>query len=245
MGNTDFIDDDLIQRRDKVKEVRMGPGRDVSPVSEMPKSESVAVEELNLTPLAKRKEEINSQMATKLDELERLRSRQDALEKEKSALENLRNNQEKYEAGKREMLEHLEKSLISMEREDVVLNQRMAVLTDTAKTFKGMLKELREFSEEQWPADSAGLRDELNRTLTIIDNIRKEYNRSCARLEAARETKSQEALANQLLMDESDALARRQRSFGDWLKIGFAAGMPLIIMLAVLIVVLLMKQVGF
>jgi len=244
MGNTDFIDDDLIQRRDKVKEVRMGPGRDATTVSEALKSDPAAVEELNLTPLAKRKEEINSQMATKLDELERLRSRQDALEKEKSALENLRNSQDKYEAGKREMLDHLEKSLIAMEREDVVLNQRLALLTDTAKSFKGMLKELRGFSEEQWPADSAGLRDELNRTLTIIDNVRKEYNRSCARLEAARETKS-EALANQLLMDESDALARRQRSFIDWLKIGFAASLPLIVMLAVLIVVLLVKQIGF
>jgi hypothetical protein len=204
----------------------------------------VPVEELNLTPLARRKEEVNSQMATKLDELERLRSRQEALEKEKSALENLRNNQEKYEAGKREMLDHLDKSLISMEREDIVLNQRLALLTDTAKSFKGMLKELREFSEEQWPADSAGLRDELNRTLTIIDNIRKEYNRSCARLEAARETKS-ETLANQLLMDESEALARRQRSFGDWLKIGFAVSLPLIIMLAILMAVLVMKQVSF
>ncbi len=244
MGNTDFIDDDLIQRRDKVKEVRMGMERDVVPVSAMPKSEPASGEELNLTPLAKRKEEINSKMATKLDELERLRSRQDALEKEKSALESLRNDQEKYEAGKREMIDHLEKSLISLEREDVVLNQRLALLTDTANRFKGMLKEMREFSEEQWPADSAGLRDELNRTLNIIDNVRKEYNRSCVRLEAARETKGQETLANQLLIDEADALARQQRGFGDWLKIGFAASLPLIIMLAILLAVMLVKQAG-
>lgn len=244
MGNTDFIDDDLIQRRDKVKEVKMGPRQDVVPVSEIPKSEPVPVEELNLTPLAKRKEEINSKVATKLDELERLRSRQDALEKEKNALESLRNNQEKYEAGKREMIDHLEKSIISMEREDVVLNQKLALLTDTAKSFKEMLKELREFNEGQWPADSAGLRDELNRTLTIIDNIRKEYNQFCARLEAARETGSQESLARQLLGNEADLLSGRQRTFGDWLKIGFAASIPLIITLAVLTAVLLMKQVG-
>ena len=182
-------------------------------------------------------------MATKLDELERLRSRQNALEQEKSALEHLRNSQEKYETGKREMIDHLEKSLVSMEREDVVLNQRLALLTDTAKHFKEMLKELREFSEEQWPADSASLRDELNRTLAVIDNIRKDYNRSCARLEAAKETRNQEALANQLLMDESGASARRQYSFGDWLKIGFAVSLPLIVMLVVLLVVLVMKLI--
>lgn len=243
MGKTDFIDDDLIQRRDKVKEVRMGPGRDVPPASEIPKSEPVPVEELNLTPLAKRKEEINSKMATKLDELERLRARQNALEHEKSALEHLRSSQEKYEASKREMIDHLEKSLVSMEREDVVLNQRLALLTDTAKHFKEMLKELREFNEEQWPVDSASLRDELNRTLAVIDNIRKDYNRSCARLEAAKEARNQETLANQLLLDESGALVRRPYSFGEWFKIGIAVSLPLIVALVVLMVVLVMKLV--
>ena len=245
MGKTDFIDDDLIQRRDKVKEVKMGPAQDVVPVSEIPKSEPVPVEELNLTPLTKRKEEINSKVATKLDELERLSSRQDALEKEKATLENLRNNQEKYEVGKREMLDHLEKSMISMEREDVALNQRLALVSDTAKSFKEMLKELRSFNEENWPADSTGLRDELNRSLTVIENIRKEYNQSCARMDAVREPRSQEALANQLLIDEADALASSKRCFSEWLKIGFAASLPLIIMLVVLMVVLLMKQTGF
>lgn len=243
MGKTDFIDDDLIQRRDAVREVTMGLGRDAVPVSEIPKSEPVPVQELNLTPLTKRKEEINSQMATKLDELERLRSRQEALEREKNSLEQLRNNQEKYEAGKREMVDHLEKSLVAMEREDVSLNERLALVTDTAKRFKSMLKELREFNEAQWPADSAGLRDELNKTLAVIDNIRKEYNRSCARLEAAKEAKSQDSSANQYMLEEAGTPLRQQRSFRDWLKIGVAVSLPVIIMLAALIAVLLVKLV--
>ncbi|MDD5482881.1 MAG: hypothetical protein PHP98_04440 [Kiritimatiellae bacterium] len=243
MGNTDFIDDDLIQRRDQVKEVKMGPGRDVPAASAIPNTEAVPAEELNLTPLAKRKEEINSKMATKLDELERLRARQNALEQEKTALEHLRSGQEKYEAGKREMIDNLEKSLVLMEREDVVLNQRLALLTDTAGHFKEMLKELRGFNEERWPTDSAGLRDELNRTLTIIDNVRKEYNLSCARLEAAKEAGNQDALSSQLLLEESLAAAKRPRSFGDWFKVGFAVSLPLIIMLAALMAVLLMERI--
>lgn len=238
MGNTDFIDEDLIQPRDRVKEVNVGPAREVAPASEPPKAAQSP--ELNLTPLAQRKEEINSQMASKLDELERLRARQEALEKEKSSLENLRANQEKYEAGKREMVDHLEKSLISMEREDVALNQRLALLTDTSRRFKDMLKELREFREDQWPTDSAGLRDELNRTLTVIDNIRKEYNRSCARLEAIKESKSQEVVS-QMVLDEADALARQKRSFWDWFKIGLAASLPLILVVLALIAVIMTR----
>lgn len=241
MGNTDFIDDDLIQRRDAVKEVKMGLGRDVAPAPEIPKSDPVPVQELNLTPLTKRKDEINSQMATKLDELERLRSRQEALEKEKSMLEHLRNSQEKYEAGKREMIDHIEKSLVSLEREDVMLNQRLAILTDSANRFKEMVKDLRQFNEDQWPTDSSGLRDELNKTLAIIDNIRKDYNRSCARLEAAREAKGQESAPNQLLFDESGDSSAKKRGFGDWFKIGFAVSLPLIVMLAVLIAIMAMR----
>ncbi len=243
MANTDFIDDDLIQRRDSVKEVKMGLGRDAVSVPEIPKSEPVPVQELNLTPLTKRKEEINSQMATKLDELERLRSRQEALEREKNSLEQLRNDQEKYEGGKREMIDHLEKSMVAMEREDVVLNQRLALVTDTAKRFRGMLKDLREFNEAEWPVDSVGLREELNKALAVIDNVRKEYNRSCARLEAAREAKGQESLAGQYMLEEAGSSRGLQRSFGDWLKIGFALSLPLIIALVVLIVVLLVKLV--
>ena len=243
MGSTDFIDDDLIQKRDAVKEMRVGLGRDVTPVTEIPKSEQVPVQELNLTPLAKRKEEINSQMATKLDELERLRARQEALEKEKGVLEHLRGSQEKYESGKREMVDHLEKSLVAMEREDVGLNQRLALLTDTAKRFKGMLKELRDFSEEQWPSDSTTLRDELNKALAVIDNIRKEYNRSCARLEAAREMKSQETSGPQLLFEGADAAAGQTRDFKDWFKIGLAVSLPVVIMLIVLIALLALRVI--
>lgn len=243
MGNTDFIDDDLIQRRDAVKEVKMGLGRDAAPAPEIPKSDPVPVQELNLTPLTKRKDEINSQMATKLDEIERLRSRQEALEKEKGLLEHLRNSQEKYEAGKREMIDHIEKSLVTLEREDVMLNQRLAILTDSANRFKEMLKDLRQFNEAQWPADSAGLRDELNKTLAIIDNIRKDYNRSCARLEASREAKGQESVPNQLLFGEAGDSVAIQRGFGEWLKIGFAISLPLMITIAVLIVIMLTRMI--
>ncbi len=244
MGNTDFIDNDLIQRRDKVREVRIGPGQDAAPMPEIPKSGPVPVEELNLTPLARRKEEINSKVATKLDELERLRSRQDALEKEKAALESLRDSQEKYEAGKREMIDRLEKSIIAMEREDVSLNQRLALVSDTTKSFKEMLKELRAFNEENWPVDSNGLRDELNRTLAVIDNIRKEYNQACARLDAVRETRAQEALGNQMAVGDV-GIADARRGFGEWLKIGFAVSLPLIITLVVFMLVLIMRQTGY
>lgn len=243
MGNTDFIDDDLIQRRDSVREVNMGPVHKSSSVSDLPRSEPVPTGDLNLTPLTRRNEEINSQVATKLDELERLRSKQESLEREKNSLENLRNNQEKYESGKREMIDHLEKSLIALEREEIGLNQRLELLSETERRFKEMLNDMRGFSEEQWATDTDGLREELSKALVVIDNTRKEYNKAYARIEAMRESHNIGVIAKPAMQDESAGLGRYPRSFGEWLKVGLAFSLPLVIVLIVLIVVLVARLV--
>jgi len=241
MSNTDFIDDDLIQRRDTVKEVKMGPVHKVSAAGDIPQSEPVPTGDLNLTPLTNRKEEINSQVATKLDELERLRAKQEALEREKNYLETLRNNQEKYEAGRREMIDHLEKSLIALEREGIALNQRLELLAETERRFKKMLVDMRGFNEEQWPADSAGLREELNKALVVIDNTRKEYNKDYARIEAMRESHNIGLIAKPALQGEAAEQAGYPRRFLDEVKTGLAFSLPLVIMLVILIGVLIAR----
>lgn len=242
MSNTDFIDDDLIQRRGTVKEVNMGPAQKGVAASDMPRSESVPTGDLNLTPLTRRNEEINSQVATKLDELERLRTKQEALEREKNSLENLRNNQEKYEAGKREMIDHLEKSLIALEREEIGLNQRLELLAETERRFKEMLNDMRGFNEDQWSTDTEGLREDLGKALVVIDNTRKEYNKAYARIEAMREGHNIGVIAKPAMQDDSAGLARYPRGFGDWLKMGLAFSLPLVVVLIVLIAVLIAKM---
>ncbi len=241
MSNTDFIDDDLIQRRDTVKAVDMGPAHKGAMTSDLPRSEPVPTGDLNLTPLTRRNDELNSQVATKLDELERLRTKQEALEREKNSLENLRNNQEKYEAGKREMIDHLDKSLIALEREEISLNQRLELLAETERRFKEMLGDMRGFNEDQWATDTAGLREELSKALVIIDNTRKEYNKAYARIEAMRESNNIGVIVNPAVQDASAGLARYPHCFADWLKVGLAFSLPLVIVLIVLIGVLIAK----
>ncbi len=241
MSNKDFFDDDLIQRRDAVKEVKMGPVHESKDVVDVPKSDPVPVQDLNLTPLTRRKEEINSQVATKLDELERLRSRQETLDREKSSLEHLRSTQEKYETGKREMLDHLEQSLVSLEREEILLNQRMELLSETGKRFKELLSGLRGFNEEQWPSDSVSYREELTKALAVVENARQEYNKALARVDILRENRAGSLEGKPLLYDDMMSLPASQRSFADWLKLGLAVSLPVTIVLAVLIGVLVVK----
>jgi len=241
MSNKDYFDDDLIQRRDAVREVKMGPVHEAANSADVPKSEAVPVEELNLTPLTQRKEEINGQVATKLDELERLRSRQEALEHEKSSLEHLRTTQEKYETGKREMIDHFEHSLVSLEREEILLNQRMELLSETEKRFKELLASLHGFAEEQWSSTSAGYREELTKALAVVENTRKEYNQALARVDVLQEGGLGSTGGKPLLYDDLQGQATRQRSFADWLKLGFAVSLPVTVVLAVLIGVRIVK----
>lgn len=238
MSKKDFFDDDLIQKRDVIKEVNVGPGHEPQEEDDIPKSETVPVRELNLTPLTKRKEEINSQVASKLEELERLRARQDSLEREKNALELLRNNQEKYEGGKREMIDHLEQCLVSFEREEIMLNQRLELLLGTEKRFKAMDKELRTLNEEEWPADSNGHREELTKALAVVETMRKEYHKALSRLEAVRESKFSKMKDQSLLDDESAQESVRRRTFGEWIAVGLAFNLPLILVLCALIALL-------
>ncbi len=236
MNRTDFIDDDLIQRRDAVRQVKFGPANEAAPGPEaVPKSGPVPVQELNLTPLAQKRNEINSQMVDRMDELERLRSRQEALEKERNALEELRQNQEKYENGKRELIQRLDQHLVYLEREEVRLNQHLALLTDTNAAFKDMREMARGLDETKWPTDSAGFREELHRSLVMVDNARKEFNHAVARIEALHGDKS---LPMPAISAAAPGAAAPARSFGSWLMLGLAASLPLMITIVATAVVM-------
>ena len=239
MANTDFIDEDLIQRRDSVKEIRMGPAAAAGGGEQQSLSG-----ELNLTHLTRRKEDLNSQVATAMDELERLRQRQEALEREKNLVEFLRKNQEKYETTKRDLLGSLEQSLVSLEREEVALNQRVELLVDTEKRFKDMLSELRAIQEETWPSDSEGYREELSRILVLLDNMRKEFNKALARIDALRNDTSTVGEGKPLLL-EREGTGLVSKGFWFWAKLGLAVTMPITVAILILAVVMCVLKYMF
>jgi DNA repair exonuclease SbcCD ATPase subunit len=234
--STDFIDDDLIQRREAVRQVKIGPDAASETAAVVaPKTGPVPVQELNLTPLAQRRNEINNQMVDRMNELERLRSRQQALEKERNALEQLRQNQEKYETGKQDLIERLDQYLVYLEREDVRLHQNMTLVTETTASFKDMLEMARGLDESRWPTDSTGFREELHRALVIVENARKEFNQAIARIEALH---GEKAAPMPAIRAATPRAATAQRSFGSWIMMGLAVSLPLIVTLIAIAVVM-------
>ena len=105
-----------------------------------------------------------------------------------------------------------------------------------------MLNDMRGFNDEQWATDTEGLREELIKALVIIDNTRKEYNKAYARIEAMRESHNIGVIAKPAMHDEAAVLAHYPRVFGDWVKMGLAFSLPLVVVLIVLIAVLIAKM---
>jgi len=232
MASTDFFDDDLVKHRKTKAEVEPGsteaPGRPVS--------------DFNLTRMARQKESVEESMAHAAQELERLRQRQENLEKEKHVLEDLRRRQAEYERGKREMLEYLNQSLISLEKDELNAENLLEMVKNTRLKCRGWLADIDAINEESWVEDQ--FREELSKGLARIEDIRLEYNKAIAKIEAMSHEEKKVATAHHpISFDDADAV-RSEKSFVYWLKVGFAVSLPLIFTFVVLWLMYYLHSLG-
>ncbi len=238
MANTDFFDDDLANRdasrRSAADEEVEAPGGS----GDLP---ARPISDLNISRMARHRNEVDSQVATAMQELERLKKRQEDLEREKKGLEELRQRQSEYERGKREMIERFHQSLVHLEREEAQAERMAELLSVTRKRFREMLGEIESLREEIWPDDR--LRDELSQALVVLDDARLEYNKAMAKIDAVQGAVGETPVEHKPVMFDSASPAfEEEKTFGYWLKAGFGFTLPLIVTLVVLALVYLALQ---
>jgi len=240
MPNTDFFDDDLIRQRDAPKRIKMGPADD--PVESLgegmtpDEAPARAIGELNLTRMARHRQQADEQATTAMQELERLKKRQEQLEHEKRDLEEFRRKHDEFDRGRREMLDHLRRNLITLERQEVEAGRLTELLGATRKRFKGLLGEIESIDPESWPEDK--IREELNRNLGLIEDARMEYNKATAKIEAVKgDEKTAPAPRSAVLFEEHSSSHEIEKPFGYWLKVGVAISLPFVITAVILAVV--------
>lgn len=240
MSSTDFYDDDLVKHRSAASRKTRG---EPEPEGNEASSETVGrpVSDLNLSRMARQKENVEDHMAHAAQELERLRQRQENLEKERSALEELRRRQAEYERGKREILEHLNHSIISLEKEELHAENLLTLVTETRNRCRGWLGDIDAINEEDWPEDQ--FREELAKGLARIDDIRVEYNKSLSKIEAMHSEEKKSGISAPSYFEDR-APEIREKTFGDWIKIGFAVSLPLIITFMILWLLYYMHGLG-
>jgi hypothetical protein len=236
MSATDFFDEDLGQRRSAIRATTMGQGTDIV----APKHDEVPVRplsDLNLTRMARHREEVNAQVATARVEIEKLRRKQTDLEREKQSLEDMSQKQDLYEQGRQEMIDRFTESLVSLEKLESHASRQMEIYSATRQRFGALLGELQGLSDTGWTDET--FREELGKAVALIDNIRKEFVKLQAAVEAAGgPPKLFDELRAAPVADRVD-ITEEDRGFSYWLKIGLAVSLPVVVALVVAVIVII------
>ena len=186
-------------------------------------------------------EHLDSQVQKAQEQLLQLKRQQEQIEKQKRELEELSRRQEELERGRAEMTDRLTRSLVVLEREAYEAQTKMEQLRATRESFGQHLELLEAIDPRTWnPAD---LNKELSRALSVVDDARTEYSQQRSRLEATADEHEKVPLPETASGYESSG-AGSEHSFTQWLQIGFAVTLPLIIFGVIALIVLLYMNGG-
>jgi len=170
-------------------------------------------------------EHLDSQVQKAQEALIQLKRQQDQIEKQKRELEELSRRQEELERGRAEMSDKLTRSLVILEREAYDTQKKLEQLRATRESFGQHLELIEAIDPKSWnPSD---LHKELSRALSTVDDARTEFSQQRSRLQASDETDGDVGLPE--IASEGGGSLSGGRSFSQWVQIGFAITLPLII----------------
>jgi hypothetical protein len=166
---------------------------------------------------------LDSQVQKAQEQLLQLRRQADQIEKQKRELEELSRRQEELERGRAEMTDKLSRSLVILEREGYDSQKKLEQIRVTHESFTQHLQLLESIDPKSW--NSAELPKELSRALSTVDDARAEFSQQRSRLEVG----TGDASEIQLPEVSSGTAGLGGKSFVEWVQIGFAVSLPLII----------------
>jgi chromosome segregation ATPase len=177
-------------------------------------------------------EHLDDQVQKAQEQLLQLKRQQEHIEKQKRELEELSRRQDELEQGRGEMTDKLTRALVVLEREAYNTQSRLEQIRVARESFAQHLELVEAIDPRNWnPSD---LHKELSRALSTVDDARTEYNEHRSRLQAGGGN------SEQSLPDTTPGVYENNdgRSFSEWLQIGLALSLPLIIFGVIAIAVL-------
>ena len=165
---------------------------------------------------------LDTQVQKAQEQLLALKRQQEHIEKQKRELEELSRRQEELDRGRAEMTDKLTRSLVVLEREAYNAQRRLEQLRTTRESFGQHLELIEAIDPKSWnPAD---LHKELSRALSTVEGARVEFGQQRSRLQATGDGDNDEALP-----EIEPVFSGGGRSILQWMKIGFAFSLPLIV----------------
>ena len=170
-------------------------------------------------------EHLDSQVQKAQEQLIALKRQQEQIEKQKRELEELSRRQEELERGRAEMTDKFTRSLVVLEREAYDSQKKLEQIRATRESFENHLVLLESIDPKSWnPTD---LHKELSRALSAVDDARAEFSQQRSRLTASAGDDSADVALPEAAPGVSGGLDG-SNSFMQWLQIGFALTLPLI-----------------
>jgi hypothetical protein len=169
-------------------------------------------------------EHLDSQVQKAQEQLQQLRRQAELIEKQKRELEELSRRQEELERGRAEMTDKLSRSLVILEREGYDSQKKLEQIRATHESFTQHLQLLESIDPKSW--NPAELPKELSRALSTVDDARTEFSQQRSRLEAGSNESTEMDLPD---VTSSSLGLGGGRSFLQWMQIGLAVTLPLII----------------
>lgn len=169
-------------------------------------------------------EHLDSQVQKAQEQLLQLKRQQEQIEKQKRELEELSRRQEELDRGRAEMTDKLTRSLVVLEREAYDSQKKLEQLRATRESFEQHLALLEAIEPKSW--NPAELHKELSRALSTVDDARAEFSQQRSRLTATTNDGGEEV---ELPETASAGSLGNDQSFLQWLQIGFALTLPLIL----------------
>jgi len=177
-------------------------------------------------------EHLDNQVQRAQEQLLQLKRQQEQIEKQKRELEELSRRQDELEQGRGEMTDKLTRALVVLEREAYNAQSRLEQIRVARESFAQHLELVEAIDPRNW--DPSDLHKELSRALSTVDDARTEYNEHRSRLQAAGGGNGEQSLPDAAagVYEKTDG-----RSFSQWVQIGLALTLPLIIFGAIAIAV--------
>src|SRR5216683_6203234 len=177
---------------------------------------------LDLTEEAPSAEHLDDQVQRAQEQLLQLKRQQEQIEKQKRELEELSRRQDELEHGRTEMTDKLTRALVVLEREAYSEQNRLEQIRSARESFAQHLELIEAIDPRSWnPSD---LHKELSRALSTVEGARVEFGQQRSRLQATGDGDSDEALPQ-----IEPVFSGSGRSLMQWIKIGFAFSLPLIV----------------
>ena len=190
-------------------------------------------------------DEFDEQVQQAQEQLLALRHQQQIIERQKAEIEELKIKRQLFLSGRTEIVEKLNRSIITLERKTYEAQKRVEKYLQTKDSFESHLEDIEDINPEEWSRSE--LRNQLSRSLGVIEDARADYQKSLTRIDKLQsdynptsEVTRAEAESTNLIAAAVGATSNRSisasakemlttRDFGYWFRSGFAFTLPLII----------------